>query len=827
MLFCRVAPALRFAAVCLLVVGVRSTEGQTSRGAGASGRASSGPGEIRGRLLEAGSGRAIVGGSVTVRRAADTTFAGGTLPGPDGAFRVDGLALGRYTVRVRSLGFAPLVRGDVVISTTDPVVELGTLELSPVATTLEAQTVTAERSEVTLSPDRSSYSTKNMTVASGGTAVDVLRNVPSVEVDGNNNVTLRGNTNVVVQINGRSSPLTGEQLGQFLTQLPASAVTRVEVATNPSAKNDPEGTAGIINIVLNQDASMGLSGGLTAGTGTTGMVNVSGNLGRQSGPLTLFLSGSVFRDRRTVKGFGDRTNLAVAEPAFVESRFGGSMHPRFGSTTFRSEYRFTQRDALSADAVISGGRFAREMSSLYTDLDAARDVIALSDQLTQQISRSLSQDYTLAFRRTVESSAPVLTTELRYNTNRWASDNDLAATSQPDNSSPTVVSREHNESVARMPAWNLQTDYTHAFGKRTKLESGFKGTQRRNEHDLAAAFLDPASGAYVEDPGRANAFTYRETIGAVYGVLSHQIGKAQTQAGLRLEDTRTRFTSAGDRFDSRYASAFPSAIVSYNITPMRQAKLSYSRRVTRPNPFQLSPIPWREDSRHEFRGNPALQPEYTDAIELGFTETRGWGSLQLNPYLRRTANAVRYFQFVDDDGISIATFDNVASNQTVGADLNVNYRRGPISLFGGASAWRYTSDAANLGGNLSTRATIWSARANVTWKLSRRTDGQLFTNYRAPSATEGGSQTAFAMINFAIRHKLWGEQGSVSLRISDPFSTMAFGYRSADGRVIELSERRFGQRGLFLTLSRNFGQQLKLQPRQQEGEPQPQQPGPP
>jgi outer membrane receptor protein involved in Fe transport len=297
----------------------------------------------------------------------------------------------------------------------------------------------------------------------------------------------------------------------------------------------------------------------------------------------------------------------------------------------------------------------------------------------------------------------------------------------------------------------------------------------------------------------------------------------QTQGGLRLEESRTRFTlpSVSQEFTNRYASAFPSAIVSYNLTDMRQVKLSYSRRVSRPHPSQLSPIPYREDSRHEFRGNPALRPEYTDAIELGLQEARAWGSVQLNPYLRKTAHAVRYIQLVDTAGVTVSTFDNVASTQTVGADLNVNYRNGPLSFFGGGSAWRYTSDAANLAvGNLSTRATIWSLRSNVTWKFSTLTDGQLFVNYRAPSATEGGTQSAFVFMNMGLRHKLWADQGSVSLRFNDPFNMMKFGFRTADGRVIELSERHFGQRGLFITISRNFGQQLKLQPRQQDPEPQ-------
>jgi ferric enterobactin receptor len=791
----------------------------------------SGVGEIRGRLVETGTGRAVAGGSVTVRRSTDTSFAGGALPRSDGSFRVDGLTPGQYTVRIRALGFAPLMRGDVTITAASPVVDLGTLALSPVATQLESQVVTAERAEVTLAPDRNSYSTKNMAVASGGTAIDVLRNIPSVEVDGTNNVSLRGNANVVVQINGRSSPLKGEQLGQFLVQLPASTVTRVEVSTNPSAKNDPEGTAGIINIILNQQAELGLSGGLTAGTGTTGMLNLSGNVGRQWGPLTLFVSASVFRDRREQSGFTDRTNLVIPSPAFVESHFEGSGRPRFGHATLRSEYRFSERDALSFDAMLSGGRFARENSLFYEDLDAERDVIGRFEQVSEVTSRSVSQDYAATFRRTRDPSTTIFSAELRYNNNAWSSDNERLGTvwDADPATPPTVLPPQLDATTMDMPSWNLQADHTLTLGQRTKLESGFKGTLRTNENDFAPSVLDPSTGEYVVDADRANAFEYRERIGAAYAVLSRQIGKAQTQAGLRLEDASTRFTTAsGERNDARYASAFPSAIVSYNLTQLRQVKLSYSRRVTRPNPFQLNPVPFREDARREFRGNPRLRPEYTDAIELGLQETRPWGSVQLNPYLRRTANAVRFIQRVDENGVTVSTFDNVASNQTIGGDLNVTYRRGRLTVFGGGNVWRYTSDAANLPGDLSTRGTGWGVRTNVTWTFSPTTDGQLFANYRAPYATEGGTQRAFSMMNIALRRKLWGDKGNLSVRISDPFNMMSWGYQLADGRVIELSERRFGQRGIFVTVSRNFGKPLRLRPRPQEPEPQmAPQPGPP
>jgi ferric enterobactin receptor len=775
-------------------------------------------GEIRGRLMETGTNRPITGGSITVRRAdRGSAFAGGTLPKSDGTFRVEALPAGRYTVRVRALGFAPLVKSDVVITAAQPVVELGDLVLKGTVTTLEGQTVVAERDEVALAPDRNSYSTKNMATASGGTAIDVLRNVPSVEVDGTNNVSLRGNQNVVVQINGRSSPLKGEQLGNFLAHLPAHTVSRVEVSTNPSAKNDPEGTAGILNIVLNQDAEIGLSGGLTAGTSTTGTTSLSGNVGQQRGPLTMLLSASFYRDTREMTSEAARTNLFAGAPAFVNSSTTGTMEPLSSGGTFRSEYRFNARDALSLDAFLYGGRYANASISRFTDLDGSLDMIGAYDQYSDQSSTNLSQDYTLAFRRTSKPTEPSLNAELRYSRNVNDNDTDLyGVVRDPDAFiSTSMLQAEHDRTSGAFPSWNLQADYTRPFSTGTKLETGVKGTSRTNSTDFSAAYLDTTSGAYVPDAERARAFSYRERIGAGYVVLSQQLGKLQAQGGLRLEEASTHLAlpSLGKTSDNQYASAFPSAIVSYNFTAMRQAKVSYSRRISRPNPFQLTPIEYRQDARSVFRGNPDLRAEYTDALELGLQEAHGWGSIQLNPYLRKTAHAVRFIQTVDTTGMSVSTFDNVASTTTVGTDLNVSYHRGPLMLFGGGSAYRYSSDASNLAGDLSTRATVWSLRANATWKATPLTDLQAFANYRAPYATEGGEQSSMTMMQLALRYKLWGDKGNLSLRVSDPFNMMRFGYRTANGQVIEDSVRRFGMRSIFLTVSRNFGQQLKLRPK--------------
>ena len=781
-------------------------------------------GEIRGRLVESASHAAITAGSITVRRSGDTACVSGALPDADGSFRVGGLPPGRYAVRFKAIGFSPFLRDSVVIAPARPAVDLGVLSIVAVPITLESSVVTAERPDVALAPDRNSYSVKNMTTASGGTAIDVLRNVPSIEVDGTNTVSLRGNQNVVIQINGRATPLKGEQLGTFLAQLPASAVSRVEVATNPSAKNDPEGTAGIVNIVLNQQTEAGVSGGVTAGTSTTGLANLSGNIGRQAGPWTLFSSYNFFRDTRVFTGHSDRSNLVAGAPSFVDGSFDGRGHPRSQNLTLRTEYKLSERNALNADAVISGGRFARENAAYYANLDDAGSVTGLFNQYTNQSWRNLTQDYSLAFRQTGKPDQRTLSSEVRFTRNAFTFNNVLSSEIiVPDQSTGTTTApAEHDVQPSRMPSWAWQTDYTLPFNAGTKLETGFKGTMRSTANDFSASLQDASTGEFVVDPSLTNGFDYRERIGAVYGVLSQRVKKFDTQVGLRLEQAATRLDvpSAAQRFKNDYGSAFPSAILTWNATEMRQLKASYSRRISRPDPFQLNPIGFRDDPRNAFRGNPALQPEYTDAFELALQDRKGWGSIQLNPYLRKTAHAVRFIRIVDASGISVGTFANVASTTATGTDLNVNYHQGPLTLFGGGGAYRYSSDA----GALSTKSFAWNARANVTWKLSPVTDLQMFTNYRAPMKTEGGSQQKMVMSNFAVRRKMWGDNGSLTLRVSDPFNVMAFGFQTRDARVIESTERRFGIRGVYLTVSRNFGTQLKLRPRAPEAD-QPQ--GPP
>ncbi|HLM66132.1 MAG TPA: TonB-dependent receptor, partial [Longimicrobium sp.] len=292
-------------------------------------------------------GQPVASAQVAVWSAADSTLVTGAVSRPDGSFRIDGLRPGRYYLKVSSLGFSTATTSVVAVSPQAPSADVGTVRLAAGVLQLEGLTVTAEAAPAGFAPDRNTYSTRDMPATQGGNATDVLRNVPAVEVDQDGKVSLRGNQNVAVQINGRPSPMNGDQLGSFLQQLPANMVERVEVIPNPSARYEPEGMAGIVNIVLKQNADLGLSGGLITGVGTGGRYNGSGNLGWQAGPLTLYGSYGFRHDQRQNSGLNylERYATAGGDPVlFLDQDIAGEFDMTSHLFNGSADYKLSEQN---------------------------------------------------------------------------------------------------------------------------------------------------------------------------------------------------------------------------------------------------------------------------------------------------------------------------------------------------------------------------------------------------------------------------------------------------------------------------------------------------
>jgi hypothetical protein len=266
--------------------------------AGAQATAATGRGDIHGIVVNSASQTPVGNAEVDIMIGSDSLRASHVISSADGRFTADGLPPGRYRVRIRALGYAPKIFPSVSIPAASLTADVGTVALTAVPVELQHVVVRDQKQDVELAPDRNTYVVRDMPTTRGGSAIDVLRTVPSVDVDIDNIVSLRGNSAVVLQINGRPSPLKPAQVGNYLAQLPAAMVDKVEVVPNPSAKDDPEGVAGIINIVLKKQTDAGTSGGLTVSGGTTGRADIGGNAGYQNGPLTLFGSYGFVRDSR-------------------------------------------------------------------------------------------------------------------------------------------------------------------------------------------------------------------------------------------------------------------------------------------------------------------------------------------------------------------------------------------------------------------------------------------------------------------------------------------------------------------------------------------------
>ncbi|WP_420129486.1 TonB-dependent receptor domain-containing protein [Longimicrobium sp.] len=780
-----------------------------------------GPGEIRGTVVDAESSAPIGTASVEVWSAADSALVAGAIARPDGSFRIEGLRPGAYFLRVSMMGYGPQRTAQLTIAPASPRANAGNIGLSRRAVVLETIGVEAERPAIAIAPDRNSYSTRDVAPAAA-TASEVLESVPSVQVDSDGKVSLRGNENVVVQINGRPSPIRGEQLAGYLKQLPANTLDRVEVIPNPSARHDPEGMAGIINIVLKQNVDLGLSGGLTLAASTADRYTGSGNLGYQQGPATWFMSYGFSTDDRDQLGVNDRTRLGTgrAPLSYSEQDIRGAQGNSGHNFNGTLDYRLGERDVLSNALMLNLRGATDDALSAYSELDGTRVLLDAYERVRDSRTDNWMADYNLAWKRTLTPRTHELSAEVRANANN---EDDRTSLWRQTTAGGTLSDAEIHETDARSYQLTGQVDYTRGLAERTKLETGYKGNARWTDRDFTV--MEDATGSGVFARGDlSNALQFDETVNAVYGVLSHGTGALELQGGLRAEYATREFSlgNTGESFPHDYTSFFPSALASYNLSDQTQVKLSYSRRIRRPGTQELNPFPAFFDLQNVFVGNPQLNPEYTDAIELGLQHSGQMGSVQLSPFYRRTTDVIRFIINTDDvvagREVTSISFKNLDTGSSWGADLNGTLRMG--QRFNGLAAFnvfKMVTEGSSGESAVSTDAVTWSARFNGTYNFSPRTTLTAQYFYRAPMQVEGGKFDAMAFANVALRQKLYGEKMSVTVRVSDPFNTQRFRIRAGDDNLIQLTERTFTSRAVHLSMQYNFGRPPRVrQPRQDE-----------
>ena len=483
--------------------------------------------------------------------------------------------------------------------------------------------------------------------------------------------------------------------------------------------------------------------------------------------------------------------------------------------TGNASYKLGEANELATDLLFSTRGGSRRYDIFYRDLDAARALTGLRDQLSSgdhgenSFEGAFSHKHTFARQHSLE-------TELRANRESESGTNAYTRDSLALDGTPlSNPERENQRTLERPYELSLKTDYTRPLGTHTRLEAGYKGTLSGFRTALNTDVLDYATNAFLPDTARTNGFTYRQLVHAAYGLLHLERGALAFEPGLRVEHTTTRFGVSGrpDQFNGGYDSFFPSALLALAPDETHTMTLSYSKRIRRPDDVDLlDPTVHYQDPENLSRGNPDLKPEYIHALELGLQRSTGSSTVQLTPFFRRTVNAVRRIRTIDDQGIATTTFANLSTSDAYGTDVEVSMRQGRVTGFAGASAFRQVSDAANLSSDYSTRSWGWTGRANLTVHATTLLDVQTMLSYRSAMTVVQGRNFARTVVNLAARQKLPGERTSLTLRIVDLLNTNHEGSTTTDPRFYQESNRRMHARGVFLGINYTFGKPPKERP---------------
>ncbi|MEM1269791.1 MAG: TonB-dependent receptor [Bacteroidota bacterium] len=761
-------------------------------------------GRLTGLVRDAGTGTPLAGATVSLFTSPDTAFVTGTATSADGRFQLDGIPAGTYQVRASFVGYTAANAEDVAV-TARTATEVAPFSLETDATALEGVEVSAQRELVEQRVDRTMYNVAAQPVTAGGHALDVLETLPSIEVDAEGRLSLRGGQNVAVHLNGRPVPVQGDQLAALLRQIPAESVERVEVMPNPSARYDADGMSGIIDIVLKKSTNRGLSGGATLGTGTAPNTQLGGNLAYQRGPLDVSGSYTYRYDAFGIDGTSLQRRQLAAGTSVIDQTIviENGIRSHLGTGTL--DWRPNDATLLGISGTL-GHRDRADDQQIGVVFGLGPDIEATLDRSGDIASDGLTLDVvTTAEFKPGENRS--LSSEFRWTRNDVEEDErflDIDAAQREAFSAR--LSDDQNDEFA------LQADYTASLAG-VQVETGAKGTARFIRADLDTRFGE----ALQLDPALSGLFAYDETVAAAYLQGMRSFGALQVQAGLRVEDARRDVEPGTGQagIEDRFTSFYPSAFALYTFSPGTTLKASTSRRVNRPNARLLDPTPRFQDTLIVDIGNPRLQPEYTTAYELAFQYKF---IATLTPFYRRTTDTIRRRIRLDaETGRTLATFQNLDVQDAYGIETTLSPRIGPVRGVLSASVFRAITEGGNVETDLGSDGLVYTLNGNLQAEIRKGTTVQLFGFYRGPLEVEDGRISPLGFATLGLSHA-FNQQVRLALNVRDIFGTGQFDFETGGEGYSFTGTRSPYLQQATVTLTYSFGSGSSRRPRRSSGD---------
>ena len=764
--------------------------------------------KITGKVLDKDTNQPLEYATVVLKNETTGTVTGG-ITTENGDFSIKAKK-GVYEISIEFLGFEPVVfKSKTVSSDTN----LGTISLITDSNNLDAVEIIAEKSTVEIRLDKKIYNVgKDMTVK-GGTAADVLANVPSVTVDIEGAVSLRGNENVRILINGK--PSTFASGADALKQLPADAIQKVEVITSPSARYDAEGTAGILNIVLRKGKALGFNGSFTLNTGIPTNFGASTNLNYRTNKVNYFTTiGYNYSDSPGNAYFENEYLQNNSSGRFqIENRTYDRERKNFNSR-FGIEYFFTDNASLMGSILYRDSDRTTDTGIRMSTQDINHNEEAYKKRSELEDESDKQVEFNLNFTQKFKTSGHKLTFDFKYED----SNDDELATITGRQTFPSIVNDtiEKTSNLEDQKRYLIQGDYVLPIGENAQFEAGFRSNMSNQETDyVLRRETDPVAspGEFEIDQDVSNLFIYDEHVHALYSQYGNKFGKFSALLGLRMEISDITVKVHGTDLDAKknYTELFPTLNLAYELNEDETLTLGYNRRVRRPRSWFINPFPSRASENNIFQGNPDLDPAYSNGVDLGYLKK--WDKLTFNTsvYYNYSTDVFQFIREADaiDPTITRTTPRNISSEDRFGLEFSLNYS--PFKwwkLNSNFNFFRITSDGKNVVPDSETNS--WSTRLNSRVKLPAKIDWQTTFNYRGPRDDFQSTRKGIASVNLAFSKDILKDNGTLSLNVSDLFnSRKRISDTFIDGVTNSYSEFQWRERQIRLNFTYRLNQKKK------------------
>jgi outer membrane receptor protein involved in Fe transport len=758
-------------------------------------------GSITGRVLDSDQ-QPLEFATVFITTATDSgNILTGTTTDITGHFAMDTIPLGSYLLQVQFLGYEKQTQ-TLRLSLEHRHLALADIILAPSATALEAVQVRALRQMIQRTEEGILLDASQNLTQIGGTAADLLRNMPGVLVGSEGEISLRGRSPLVL-INGRISGISGTDRSANLQQIPASSIERIELITNPSAKYDADAEGGIINIILKKGSDRGTSGAFALGAGFGERYRLNGTLmlNHKTGPWNVGLAYDNWYTTRTRRVRGDRTQFELPEQYYLTQRRFDERTVGNQTARLSLEYSPNAHHQVRVEAGWLQQREDNHETLRNTTRTAGGEITGRNRRFSNEVRRFNTGEALLTYARRFDHPAKQLTFTLSSSLNVDGENTGISTQALSGQAEPTgspFLQRTANNEHSSLST--LAADYTTPLHERGRLEAGAKTILRlldnefRRENQLGSGF--------VVDAANTDRFGFNEQIHALYAQYTGWTGeeagaKWQYQVGLRGEQVWNsgHLTENPLEFSNRYFSLFPSASLQYTPQKGRLAKLTYSRRINRPTFGQLIPFTDITDSLNQRRGNPLLQPERAHALELSYH--RFWEGLSVmgSAFFRSTSPVILPYTVLSATGVAFTQPLNVGRGTTYGVEGIIACQPFPFwNSTLNVSAYNFRILATEAAPDLVRNQFTYFAKLISSFTPWANGQLQLTGNYTSPIAIPQGENLAVYFVDIGFQQQVLNGQGRIGITLTDVFNTQRYGFRNADtnfafSRIFKLDTR--------------------------------------